>query len=46
MTLVWILESLEIGMARILGSDTLCLAMGTYTQGAGDSYARRASSDA
>jgi hypothetical protein len=37
--MVWILASLEMGMAQILASSTLCLAVGAYTQGTGDSHA-------
>jgi hypothetical protein len=37
--MVRILASLEMGMAQIPAGSTLCLAVGTYTQGAGDSHA-------
>jgi hypothetical protein len=44
--MVRILASLEMGMARTLGSSNLCLAVGTYAQGTGDSHAGRPGSDA
>ena len=37
--MVWILASLEMGMAQTLAGSTLRLAVGTYTQGTGDSHA-------
>ena len=37
--IVRILASLEMGMARTLAGSTLCLAVGAYTQGTGDSHA-------
>jgi len=37
MTMICI--SVSLGMARILGGGTLCLAVGTYTQGARDNHA-------
>jgi ABC-type Fe3+ transport system permease subunit len=46
MALVWMLAFLEMGMAWILGGDTLCLAVGIYSQGAGDSHVGRPGSDA
>ena len=44
MAMVWIPASLEV--AWILGSNTVCLAVGIYTQGARNSHAGRLGSDA